>query len=91
MSSPKPLPLELSPQERWVLRGWSRRQTASASLMLRSKIVLACVEDASNSRVVQILGVWRAQFAAHRPDGLADQPRSGRGTRTPSRITVISY
>ncbi|MBO8191411.1 IS630 family transposase [Streptomyces oryzae] len=90
MPSPKPLPLELSDQERRVLRGWSRRRTASVSLVLRSKIVLACAEGASNSHVAQMLGVsretvrkWRAQFAAHRLEGLMDRPRSG----APRKIT----
>lgn len=90
MSAPKPLPLELSDHERRVLRGWLRRRTASQALVLRSRIVLACVEGLSNARVADDLGVlretvrkWRSRFTADRLEGLVDRPRSG----PPPRIT----
>ncbi len=90
MPTPKPLPLELSDQERRVLRGWSRKRSAAQSLVLRSKIVLACAGGASNSQVAEMVGVsretvrkWRAKFVTHRLEGLTDQPRSG----APRKIT----
>ncbi|MFE1146487.1 helix-turn-helix domain-containing protein [Streptomyces albidoflavus] len=90
MPAPKPLPLELSDHERRVLRGWLRRRTASQALVLRSRIVLACVEGLSNARVADDLGVsretvrkWRSRFTADRLEGLVDRPRSG----PPPRIT----
>jgi adenosylmethionine-8-amino-7-oxononanoate aminotransferase/transposase len=90
MPSRKPLPLELSDQERRVLRGWSRQRSAASSLVLRSKIVLACAEGKTNSQVAQMLGVsretvrkWRSRFVTGRLEGLVDQPRSG----APRKIT----
>ncbi|MFI1781781.1 helix-turn-helix domain-containing protein [Streptomyces rubiginosohelvolus] len=90
MPDPKPLPLELSDHERSVLRGWLRKQTASQTLVLRSRIVLACAEGLPNARVADDLGVsretvrkWRSRFVANRLEGLVDQPRSG----APRRIT----
>jgi transcriptional regulator with XRE-family HTH domain len=85
MSAPKPLPLELSDQERRVLRGGVRRPTAVQALALRSKIVLRCAEGGTNRQVAAELGIapgtvnrWRSRFIAARLDGLADEPRPGR-------------
>jgi transposase len=90
MPGPKPLSLELSDQERRVLRGWLRKQTASQALVLRSRIVLACAEGRPNAQVANDLGVsretvrkWRSRFAADRLEGLVDRPRSG----APRKIT----
>jgi transposase len=90
MPGPRPLPLELSDQERRVLRGWVRSRTVAQALALRARIVLACAEGGSNTQVAERLGLsretvrkWRARFAEYRLDGLGDQPRPG----PPRRIT----
>ena len=82
---PKPIPLELTDEERIALERLVRRRNVGQALAQRARIVLACAEPgATNSGVAKCLGVsrpsvtaWRRRFAAHRLDGLVDAPRSG--------------
>src|SRR5436305_9140884 len=84
MPSPKPVPLELSDEERQVLVGWTRRRTTAQALALRSRIVLECAKGRSNSEVAASLAVsretvrkWRSRFVRDRVEGLTDEPRPG--------------
>jgi transposase len=77
--------LVLSDGEREQLVRWSRRAKSSQALALRSRIVLACAQGASNLEVAQRLGTtpgtvarWRGKFTRARLDGLADEKRPGR-------------
>jgi DNA-binding NarL/FixJ family response regulator len=50
-------PLVLTDEERATLTRWSRRAKSSQVLAMRSRIVLACAEGASNVEVAADLGV----------------------------------
>ena len=93
MPSPKLVPLLLSDAERESLEALVRKRTASQSLALRARIVLACAEE---SGVAPLTGVaactgvsremvrkWRVRFAEDRMDGLVDAARPG----APRKIT----
>jgi transposase len=76
--------VELSGEERETLRRWARRHSSSQALALRSRIVLACAEGATNTAIARDLGCnqvtvakWRHRFAADRLEGLGDAPRPG--------------
>jgi transposase len=90
MPSPTAALIELSPDERGVLEGWTRRRTTAAALSLRARIVLAAADGESNTEIAERLGVhrntaglWRRRFAEFRLDGLLDEPRPGQ----PRKIT----
>ena len=93
MPSPKLVPLVLAGGERDALEALVRKRTASQSLALRARIVLACAEQSGVTpltRVAERTGVsremvrkWRVRFMSDRMEGLADAPRPG----APRKIT----
>jgi len=93
MPSPKLAPLLLTDAERGALEALVRKRTASQSLALRARIVLACAEDSGTVPMTAVaagLGVsremvrkWRVRFAQDRMKGLTDAPRPG----APRKIT----
>lgn len=90
-------PLSLTAEERATLADWADGATASDSLSLRSRIILACATGATNTEVAETLtvsrptvGKWRRRFIDRRLDGLADEPRSGRPPSvTPEKIEEV--
>jgi transposase len=93
MPSPKLVPLLLSDAERASLEALVRKRTASQSLALRARIVLACAEGGGVTPLTEVAdrtGVsresvrkWRVRFMESRLKGLADTPRPG----APRKIT----
>jgi transposase len=83
--SPVAMSVVLNDDEREQLLAWARRPKSAQALALRSRIVLACEGDSSNTQVARDLGVtrgmvtkWRNRFVVERLDGLLDEPRPGR-------------
>jgi transposase len=81
---PKP-GLSLTEEERDQLQRWARRSSSTQALALRSKIILACADGSSNTKVAAELRIreqtvtkWRARFVNRRLEGLVDEPRPGR-------------
>jgi Winged helix-turn helix len=82
--------LELTDDEREILRRWAARPTSAQQLALCCRIVLECATGATNTEVAGRLGVvratvgkWRSRFVADRLDGLVDEPRPG----APRKVT----
>lgn len=77
--------ITVTPEERATLERWCRRRKTSAGLAMRSRIVLLAAEGRTNREIAAELGchpntaaTWRKRFAAHRLEGLVDEPRPGR-------------
>ena len=76
--------LEVTQEEREVLRRYVRRGKTSQRTALRARIVLECAKGLDNKTVAGKLGIrpptvgkWRSRFIADRLSGLGDAPRSG--------------
>ena len=76
--------IDLSAEEQRELEGLSRRRRTAQGLAQRARIVLLAAQGLENKEIVDRLGVapntvskWRRRFAAHRLEGLYDEPRPG--------------
>jgi transposase len=85
MPNPVAVSLVLDDAEREQLERWTRRRSSAQALALRARIVLLAAEGLKNTEIAERLGItrgmaakWRSRFAAHRLDGLTDEPRPGR-------------
>lgn len=79
------MPVVLTDDEREQLQAWARRPKSAQALAIRSRIILACEGDSSNTQIAADLRVarsvvtkWRNRFVVDRLDGLLDEPRPGR-------------
>lgn len=79
------MPVVLTDDEREQLQSWARRPKSAQALAMRSRIILACEGDSSNTQIAADLKVarsvvtkWRNRFVVDRLDGLLDEPRPGR-------------
>lgn len=78
-------PIELSEQEREILRQWSRSVTTEHRLVERARIILLAAEELATREIARRLQTrparvskWRTRFAEQRITGLSDNPRSGK-------------
>ena len=92
--------LECSHEDREQLLAWSKSRTEQARLVLRARIILACLEGRQLQQVARHLGVaiptvakWRSQFALFGLRGLWDRPRPGKpptyGTAFRNRVLKL--
>jgi transposase len=79
---------QLDPQMRSTLDKFVHSSSTPQSLALRSRIVLAAADGATNRQIAAALnippvtvGKWRRSFASDGLEGLRDAPRSGRPRR----------
>ena len=84
MAKGKAAEIMLSAEERGELESLARRRATGQGLAQRARIVLAAAEGGNNGLIAERLGLcrgtvgkWRERFAAHRLDGLHDEPRPG--------------
>jgi len=94
---PKPLPVELTDEQRDALHALLRRHATPQQIALRARIVRAAAEGQSNARIAHSCAVtldtvrlWRSRWRAFQPiplddlsgdERLADAPRAGRTPR----------
>jgi transposase len=84
MARGKAAEIVLSKDERVELESLARRRSTGQGLAQRARIVLAAADGGHNGLIAERLGLcrstvgkWRERFAAHRLDGLHDEPRPG--------------
>ena len=85
MGAPPAPPLDVTAAEVEALQAIVRAGTSEQRFVTRARIVLLAAQGVANSRIAVQVGVslptvllWRARFAEHGLDGLADAPHPGR-------------
>ena len=97
LRGPKPLPVELTDEQRDALQALLRRRATAQQIALRAGIIPAAAAGRSNAQIARSCGVtldtvrlWRSRWMAFQPippdelspeERLADAPRSGRTPR----------
>jgi transposase len=84
MTGPAAVEIVLSGMERDELEARVRRRKIARADAMRAEIVLLAADGLNNCAIADEIGVsrmtvltWRKRFAAHRMDGLDDEPRCG--------------
>ena len=88
MAGSSPFRIELSDEDRRILKATSARYASPYRDVVRAKIVLYASEGLSNQEIAgrldlprQIVSKWRKRFCLERLAGLEEQPRGGRLAR----------
>jgi putative transposase len=97
LRGPKPLPVELTDEQRDALEALLRRHATAQQIALRAGIILAAAQGQSNAQIARSFRVspdtvrlWRSRWVASQPiplgeldleERLADAPRAGRTPR----------
>jgi len=89
----KTVPLSLTPAQRLALERLVSRPTASAGHVRRARLVLLAADGVSGVEIARRLSLTvpqvsriRRRFSETGVDGLADQPKSGRGNGVPEEV-----
>jgi len=74
----------VTPSQREILLGWTRRPTSAQGLALRARMILRLADGHSSASVarqmqvpIQTVSKWRERFHSQGADGLLDEPRPG--------------
>jgi hypothetical protein len=85
MPKKSPFDIQLTSDERAVLRRRARTYTLPYFVVLRAKIILLAAEGRSNHQISaalwvgrEVVSLWRKRFFYGRLAGLEQRPRSGR-------------
>jgi len=77
--------ITLTPEERATLQRWVNASTTEQRLVQRARFILGAAEGEQTTSIAERMDVrpatvskWRTRFAAHRLEGLQDEPRSGK-------------
>lgn len=93
MPRSSPYVIDLTPEEREILKSRARQYTLPYRDVVRAKLVLLAAEGRQNNEIAEVLDMprpvvskWRERFFQERLAGLEDCPRGGRPSAFPPSV-----
>lgn len=93
MPRSSPYVIDLTPEEREILKSRTRQYTLPYRDVIRAKLVLLAAEGRQNNEIAEVLDMprpvvskWRERFFQERLTGLEDRPRGGRPSAFPPSV-----
>lgn len=93
MPRSSPYVIDLTPEEREILKSRARQYTLPYRDVVRAKLVLLAAEGRQNNEIAEVLDMprpvvskWRERFFQERLAGLEDHPRGGRPSAFPPSV-----